>query len=382
MKAFIDHMNCPEDASKHMRFRKLICTVFIPLIMITMLYLFDIRSPKISVYEVNVYDDGIEKEDGSIVVETHISAYDLKNTEVLVTAVVDRDYKQENDIDFESDSGPDPTYLTYDGKSGRSDTLVMYSDKETRVCRLRIPYKALYHEKGVNSYTISVTTHYRANGEWEYLYNKDGFHAYRHTFKTSNLKKPVRNIRKSTASPKESQTTQNASTESIEPIPNSLLGIRLGDSKRMVRNLLSERGIEYIQLGQVIETFRYYPTIYNNEFHEVIINFDTCGVKSIHLKKYIESDDSNEWEKSYESVKQELTKRYGDSKKNSMSAYKHGFLEYIYEDERDGKGCIFSNSGNNNFLILMGDPQYDIVNEEGYCISKIDILLMELPHHH
>ena len=61
---------------------------------------------------------------------------------------------------------------------------------------------------------------------------------------------------------------------------------------------------------------------------------------------------------------------------------KHGFLEYIYEDERDGKGCIFSNSGNNNFLILMGDPQYDIVDEEGYCISKVDLLPMELPHHH
>lgn len=376
LKALIEHLKSPDDTSKHMRLRRLIWTVFIPLILIAMLNVFNIRLPEIIVNEVNIYDDETDNNDGSVIIESHIRTYDLRNTEVLVTAVVEREFKQESDIDYKSNSGPDPKYLTYDGKSGISDTLVIYSDYETSVCRLKIPYKALYHKKGENYYSISITTYYRNNGKWEYLYNKDGFHAYSHTFKNSNLKRSGRNFSKSTA-PQVPDTSQQARKKVTEPVPNSLLGITLGDSRATVQNLLTNKGVKFLDHESFIWPIFYFPVLYNQRFQDVKICFDTCGVENIRLMCYIESDNPKEWQNVYEALKEEMTKQYGNNSREFYLSYiNYDYLAFAY-DGNDGRICTFKNSDTGSSLSLMGDPmigEHDYIEGDNWG-GKIVLLL-------
>lgn len=376
--AFLQCVQNPSDAAKKKRYRRLLWTVAIPLILLAMLYIFDIRFPEITAYDIKIYDDGIEKADGSLIVEAHIHAYDLRNTELMVTAEVNRDYKQENDIDYKNNRGPDPNCLTYDGKCGRSDTLLMHSDNDSCVCRLRIPYKALYHKKGDNSYTIFIYTHYNNNGKWERVYNKDGFHGYTHTFKTSNLKKPVSNSSKSTAKSSNqsttkqvSQPTKSATKKGPQPIPNSLLGITLGDSKDKVRNILKERGVLFFDHGNSFHTFRYYPTLYHYNFHSIEIYFDASGVEGIFLDEYFKGDTPLEWMNVYEEIKNEMTKQYGNYK--SLTP---GF--FSLKVEMEGTGIFFESPTNDYILLLCGG--YPESGKSGYNVGEVGIALFKKSH--
>lgn len=351
--AFLQCVKNPSDAAKKKRYRRLLWTVAIPLILLAMLFIFDIGFPEITAYDIKIYDDGIEKADGSLIVEAHIHAYDLRNTELMVTAEVNRDYKQENDIDYKNNRGPDPNCLTYDGKCGRSDTLLMHSDNDSCVCRLRIPYKALYHKKGDNSYTIFIYTHYNNNGKWVRVYNKDGFHGYTHTFKTSNLKKPVSNSSQSSnqsTTKQVSQTTKSATKKGPQPIPNSLLGITLGDSKDKVRNILKERGVAFSDLNDLLWTFNYFPLLYKYIFNDVKIYFDEGGVESIYLEKYFDGDTPLEWMTVYKELKAEITKQHGEGESLTPELFP-------WEEEMNGTGMYIKNPKNNSRLILWGDPK-------------------------
>ena len=377
--AFVRHKQVPENRVLHVRFKRWLWITLAPLILLACLYIFDIKEPKIEVFKVEILEDGIGGEsDDAIIVEPYFSAYDLRNTEVLVTAIVSRDYTQEKEEDVEI-----------------SDTVFIPSNNYMHMSHIRIPFKALKHKKGENAYSICIKTYYRDKGQWRYLYNSDGFHAYKHTFKTSNLKrrntgramtansKPVvgtavKPITKLEA-PKAAQTTPKQGSQDV---PNNLFGIALGDSKATVRSILAQKNIAFEEEKDEPTGMTYFysknyqPKLFNWSFDQLLVYFEGNNVRTVVLwieeatpENLWEAMYMRTWEEEFNVLKERLNEQYGKHYSDVISK------EYIKEIGKDGKCCVFTNDDMSYFLTLLGKPEFEepnIMGVVGIILGSVD----------
>ena len=376
--AFVQHRQNPEDRVLHVRFKRWLWITLAPLILLACLYIFDIKEPEIEVFKVEISEDGIGERDGAIIVEPYFSAYDLRNTEVLVTAIVSRDYTQEKEENVEI-----------------SDTVFIPSNNYTHKSHIRIPFKALKHKKGENAYSICIKTYYRDKDQWRYLYNRDGFHAYTHTFKTSNLKKrnsgravtanskpavgtAVKPITKQEAP----RTAQTASKQGSQSVPNSLMGITIGDSKATVRSLLAQKNIEFEEeknepTGMTFfYSKNYRPKLLNWTFDQMAVYFKGNNVRAVVLwieeatpEDIWEMMYTHSWEDEYEVLQEKLMEQYGWHYSAAISK------EHAQGLNKDGQCCVFINEDLGCAWILQGESNTedpDILGEVALIVRPFD----------
>lgn len=390
--AFVLHRQNPEDRVQHVRFKRWLWITLAPLILLACLYIFDIKEPKIEVFKVEILEDGIGGEsDDAIIVEPYFSAYDLRNTEVLVTAIVSRDYTQEKEEDVEI-----------------SDTVFIPSNNYMHMSHIRIPFKALKHKKGENAYSICIKTYYRDKGQWRYLYNRDGFHAYTHTFKTSNLKqrntgravtanskpavgttaaKPAaKQVSTAAAAPIAKQeaprTAQTASKQGSQSVPNSLMGITIGDSKATVRSLLAQKNIAFEEEKDEPTGMTYFysknyrPKLLNWTFDQMAVYFKGNNVRAVVL--WIEAATPEDiwemmythtWEEEYEVLQEKLMEQYGRHYSAAISK------EHAQGLNKDGQCCVFINEDLGCAWVLQGESYTegpDILGEVALIVRPFD----------
>jgi hypothetical protein len=161
------------------------CLAVSSMILLALLYICNIRNPKVFVGNVTITSDETVEGESGIDITFFLDTYDMRGLQLEVSAEVTREYKGENDVDYQSSVGSDNTS---EGMMGRTKTLYL-SDRDAQYHTIHIPYKALYHKKGLNSYSVAIRTYYIDGNRRTYLYNGDGYHAYSHTFKTSNVDK-------------------------------------------------------------------------------------------------------------------------------------------------------------------------------------------------
>lgn len=375
--AFVLHRQNPENRVLHVRFKRWLWITLAPLILLACLYIFDIKEPHIEVFKVEILEDGIGESDGAIIVKPYFHAYDLRNTEVLVTAIVSRDYTQEKEEDVEI-----------------SDTVFMSSNNYKHMSHIRIPFKALKHKKGTNAYSICIKTYYRDKGQWRYLYNSDGFHAYTHTFKTSNLTKKgstaakpaAKQVSTAAAVPITKQeaprTAQTVSKQGSQSVPNSLMGITIGDSKATVRSLLAQKNIAFEEEKDEPTGMTYFysknyrPKAFNWSFDQMAVYFKGNNVRAVVLwieeatpEDIWEMMYTHSWEDEFDVLKERLNEQYGKHYSDVISK------EYIKEIGKDGKCCVFTNEVLDCVLILQGETNRedpDILGEVALIVRPFD----------
>lgn len=379
--AFVRHKQVPEDRVQHVRFKRWLWITLAPLILLACLYIFDIKEPHIEVFKVEISEDGIGESDGAIIVEPYFSAYDLRNTEVQVTAIVDRDYTQGA-----------KEYVAV------SDTVFVPRDKSMHMSHIRIPFKALKHKKGTNAYSICIKTYYRDKGQWRYLYNRDGFHAYTRDFKTSNLSKQGSTAAKPAAKPAAKQvstaaaapiakqeaprTAQTASKQGSQSVPNSLMGITIGDSKATVRSLLAQKNIAFEEEKDEPTGMTYFysknyrPKLLNWTFDQMAVYFKGNNVRAVVLwieeatpEDLWEMMYTHSWEDEYEVLQEKLMEQYGRHYSAAISK------EHAQGLNKDGQCCVFINEDLGCAWILQGESNTedpDILGEVALIVRPFD----------
>lgn len=375
--AFVLHRQNPEDRVQHVRFKRWLWITLAPLILLACLYIFDIKEPKIEVFKVEISEDGIGESDGAIIVEPYFSAYDLRNTEVLVTAIVSRDYTQEKEEDVEI-----------------SDTVFIPSNNYMHMSHIRIPFKALKHKKGENAYSICIKTFYRDKGQWRYLYNRDGFHAYTHTFKTSNLTKKgstaakpaAKQVSTAAAAPIAKQeaprTAQTASKQGSQSVPNSLMGITIGDSKATVRSLFAQKNIAFEEEKDEPTGMTYFysknyrPKLFNWSFDQMAVYFEGNNVRAVVLwieeatpEDLWEAMYMHTWEEEFEVLQEKLMEQYGRHYSAAISK------EHAQGLNKDGQCCVFINEDLGCAWVLQGESNTedpDILGEVALIVRPFD----------
>ena len=371
----------PEDRVQHVRFKRWLWITLAPLILLACLYIFDIKEPHIEVFKVEISEDGIGESDGAIIVEPYFSAYDLRNTEVQVTAIVDRDYTQGA-----------KEYVAV------SDTVFVPRDKSMHMSHIRIPFKALKHKKGTNAYSICIKTYYRDKGQWRYLYNRDGFHAYTRDFKTSNLSKQGSTAAKPAAKPAAKQVStaaaapiakqeapraaQTASKQGSQSVPNSLMGITIGDSKATVRSLLVQKNIAFEEEKDEATGMTYFysknyrPKAFNWTFDQMAVYFKGNNVRAVVLwieeatpEDLWEMMYTHSWEDEYEVLQEKLMEQYGRHYSAAISK------EHAQGLNKDGQCCVFINEDLGCAWVLQGESNTedpDILGEVALIVRPFD----------
>lgn len=379
--AFVRHKQVPEDRVQHVRFKRWLWITLAPLILLACLYIFDIKEPHIEVFKVEISEDGIGESDGAIIVEPYFSAYDLRNTEVQVTAIVDRDYTQGA-----------KEYVAV------SDTVFVPRDKSMHMSHIRIPFKALKHKKGTNAYSICIKTFYRDKGQWRYLYNRDGFHAYTRDFKTSNLSKQGSTAAKPAAKPAAKQVStaaaapiakqeapraaQTASKQGSQSVPNSLMGITIGDSKATVRSLLAQKNIAFEEEKDEPTGMTYFysknyrPKLLNRTFDQMAVYFKGNNVRAVVLwieeatpEDLWEMMYTHSWEDEYEVLQEKLMEQYGRHYSAAISK------EHAQGLNKDGQCCVFINEDLGCAWVLQGESNTedpDILGEVALIVRPFD----------
>lgn len=375
--AFVRHKQVPEDRVQHVRFKRWLWITLAPLILLACLYIFDIKEPHIEVFKVEISEDGIGESDGAIIVEPYFSAYDLRNTEVQVTAIVDRDYTQGA-----------KEYVAV------SDTVFVPRDKSMHMSHIRIPFKALKHKKGTNAYSICIKTYYRDKGQWRYLYNRDGFHAYTRDFKTSNLSKQgstaakpaAKQVSTAAAAPIAKQeaprAAQTASKQGSQSVPNSLMGITIGDSKATVRSLLAQKNIAFEEEKNEPTGMTYFysknyrPKLLNWTFDQMAVYFKGNNVRAVVLwieeatpEDLWEMMYTHSWEDEYKVLQEKLMEQYGRHYSAAISK------EHAQGLNKDGQCCVFINEDLGCAWVLQGESNTedpDILGEVALIVRPFD----------
>ena len=224
-------------SAKKWKWFLLSCTL-LPLLLIFIMYepaRKTMRNPLVRVNNVNIYDDDEEDE---LVIDFATQTYDLKGCTVYWSAEIEREYKQSKDNDFNTRRGPIEEYQALDGTTmGSWEYRNINSDfNDWSHFSIRVPYDAIYHKKGKNTYSVIITTHYsdydvysRNEHKTHHLYNFDGYHQYTHTFKTSNLNKKHRSTAKQSTNNKPAQSqiasqpqkSQSQKPQSQKPQPTN-----------------------------------------------------------------------------------------------------------------------------------------------------------------
>lgn len=298
------------------------CLAVSSMILLALLYICNIRNPKVFVGNVTITSDETVEGESGIDITFFLDTYDMRGLQLEVSAEVTREYKGENDVDYQSSVGSDNTS---EGMMGRTKTLYL-SDRDAQYHTIHIPYKALYHKKGLNSYSVAIMTYYIDGNKRTYLYNGDGYHAYSHTFKTSNVDKKKRaSSVKNEDQPKTATKAATTKSKTTRALPHSMLGINYYDSTEKVRKVLAQKGIQYDEDKDeygflYFQCKDYSPELFGRTFDDMRIYFDDKGVMSFNLC-YLESYSryTHVWEEYYELLKKEIFCQYAGYYDSSLT---------------------------------------------------------------